>query len=104
MKNEKAIASIRISFASTYHVDAMSEATIDETEHTGMWPYGRIHLVLVKLYDTYRPKCRLNRIQLDMNKLTIKMSDGDHPDFLLDKAMMVRKKCRRRRTNQTGTS
>ena len=71
MKNKKAIASIRISFASTFHVDAMIEATIDETEHTVMWPYGRIHLVLNKLYDTYRPKCRLNRIQLDMDKLTI---------------------------------
>ena len=71
MKNKKAIASTRISFASTYYVDAMIEATIDETEHTVMWPYGRIRLVLIKLYDTYRPKCLLNRIQLDVDKLTI---------------------------------
>jgi hypothetical protein len=47
-------------------VDAMIEGTIDEA---GMWLYGRIHLALVDLYETYRPKSRLDRIQLDMDKL-----------------------------------
>jgi hypothetical protein len=55
-------------------VDAMIEGTIDEA---GMWPYGHIHLALVDLYNTYRPKSRLDRIQLDMDKLTIKVAqDG----------------------------
>jgi hypothetical protein len=38
-----------------------------------MWPYGRIHLALVDLYENYRPKSRMDRIQLDMDKLTIKI-------------------------------
>jgi hypothetical protein len=66
-----------------------------------MWPYGRIHLALVDLYNTYRPKSRLDRIQLDMDKLTIKMGDSDHPDVLFQLAMMVRKKYRRRRMKPT---
>jgi hypothetical protein len=95
-KNKKAIASLRISFASTYTVDAMIEVTIDDGEPP-QWPYGQIHLALKELYDTYRPKSRLDRIQLDIDKLTIKMADGEHSDVLFEKAMMVRKKYRRRR-------
>lgn len=40
------------------------------------------------------PKSQLYRIQLDLDKLTIRMSDdGDHPDdVLLEKAMMVQKR------------
>jgi hypothetical protein len=79
-------------------VDAMIEGTIDDA---GMWPYGRIHLALVDLYNTYRPKSRLDRIQLDMDKLTIKMGDSDHPDVLSKLAMMVRKKYLRQRTKPT---
>jgi hypothetical protein len=90
-KNKKAIASLRISFASTYTVDAMIEGTIDDDGESPKWPYGQIHLALLDLYDTYRPKSRLDRIQLDINKLTIKMADGEHPDVLFEKAMMVRK-------------
>ena len=97
-KNKKAISSLRISFATTYTVDAMIESTIDDA---GKWPYGRIHLVLIGLYDTYRPKSRLDRIQLDRDKLTIKMATGEHPDVLFELAMMVRKKYRRRRTKPT---
>jgi hypothetical protein len=41
-KNKKAIASLRISFVSTYTVDAMIEATIDDGEPP-QWPYGQIH-------------------------------------------------------------
>jgi hypothetical protein len=96
-KNKKDIASLRISFASTYTVDAMIEATIDDGEPP-QWPYGQIHLALKELYDTYRPKSRLDRIQLDIDKLTIKMADGEHPDVLFEKAMMVRKKYWKRRT------
>jgi hypothetical protein len=99
-KNKKAIASLRISFASTYTVDAMIEATIDDGEPP-QWPYGQIHLALKELYDTYRPKSRLDRIQLDIDKLTIKMADGEHSDVLFEKAMMVQKKYRRRRTKPT---
>jgi hypothetical protein len=97
-KNKKASASLCVSFSGVYTVDAMIEGTIDEA---GMWPYGRIHLALVDLYDTYRPKSRLDRIQLDMDKLTIKMGDSDHPDILFELAMMVRKKYPRRRTKPT---
>jgi hypothetical protein len=99
-KNKKAIASLRISFASTYTVDAMIEATIDDGEPP-QWPYGQIHLASKELYDTYRPKSRLDRIQLDIDKLTIKMADGEHSDVLFETAMMVRKKYRRRRTKPT---
>jgi hypothetical protein len=53
-KNKKAIASLRISFASTYTVDAMIEGTIDD-EEPPKWPYGQIHLALYDLYDTYCP-------------------------------------------------
>jgi hypothetical protein len=52
-KNKKAIASLRVSCSGVYTVDAMIEGTIDDA---GMWPYGRIHLALVVLYETYRPK------------------------------------------------
>jgi hypothetical protein len=52
-KNKKAIASLRVSFSGVYTVDAMIEGTIDDA---GMWLYGRIHLALVVLYETYRPK------------------------------------------------
>jgi hypothetical protein len=52
-KNKKAIASLRVSFSGVFTVDAMIEGTIDDA---GMWPYGRIHLALVDLYGTYRPK------------------------------------------------
>jgi hypothetical protein len=97
-KNKKDIASLRVSFSGVFTVDAMIEGTIDDA---GMWPYGRIHLALVVLYETYRPKSRLDRIQLDMDKLTIKMDDSDHPDVLSELAMMVRKKYRRRRTKPT---
>jgi hypothetical protein len=97
-KNKKAITSLRVSFSGIFTVDAMIERTIDDA---GMWPYGRIHLALVDLYNTYWPKSRLDRIQLDMDKLTIKMGDNDHPDVLLKLAMMVRKKYRRRRTKPT---
>jgi hypothetical protein len=97
-KNKKAIASLWISFASTYTVDAMIEATIDDGE-IPHWPYGQIHLALKELYDTYRPKSRLDRIQLDIDKLTIKMADGEHSDVLFEKAMMIQKNYRRRRTN-----
>jgi hypothetical protein len=96
-KNKKAIASLRISFASTYTVDAMIERTIDDGEPP-KWPYGQMHLALYDLYDTYRPTSRLDRIQLDIDKLTIKMADGEHPDVLFEKAMMVQKKYRKRRT------
>jgi hypothetical protein len=96
-KNKKATASLRISFASICTVDAMIVATIDDGEPS-QWPYGQIHLALQELYDTYRPKSRLDRIQLDIDKLTIKMADGEHPDVLFKKAMMVRKKYRKRRT------
>jgi hypothetical protein len=48
-KNKKAIASLRISFASTYTVDAMIETTIDDGEPP-QWPYGQIHLALKELY------------------------------------------------------
>jgi hypothetical protein len=99
-KNKKAIASLRISFASTYTVDAMIEGTIDDGE-IPQWLYGQIHLGFKGLYDTYRPKSRLDRIQLDIDKLTIKMADGEHSDVLFEKAMMVRKKYRRRRTKPT---
>jgi purine nucleoside permease len=99
-KNKKAIASLQIAFASTYTVDAMIEATIDDGE-IPQWPYGQIHLALKELYDSYRPKNRLDRIQLDIDKLTIKMADGEHSDVLSEKAMMVRKKYRRRRTKPT---
>jgi hypothetical protein len=51
-KNKKAIASLRISFASTYTVDAMIEGTIDDGEPP-QWPYGQIHLALKELYDIY---------------------------------------------------
>jgi hypothetical protein len=88
-KNKKAVASLRVSFSGIFTVDAMIEGTIDDA---GMWPYGHIHLALVDLYSTYRPKSRLDRIQLDMDKLTIKMGDADHPDVLFELAMMVRKK------------
>jgi hypothetical protein len=84
-KNKKAIASLRISFASIYSVDAMIEATIDDDDPVH-WPYGCIHLVLKDLYDNYRPKSRLDRIQLDIDILTIKMIDGEHPDVLIEKA------------------
>jgi hypothetical protein len=99
-KNKKAIASLCISFASTYTVDAMIEATIDDGEPP-QWPYGQIHLALKELYDTDRPKSRLDRIQLDIDKLSIKMTDGEHSDVLFEKAMMVQKKYRRRRTKLT---
>jgi hypothetical protein len=99
-KNKKAIASLRISFASTYTVDAMIEATIDDGEPP-QWPYGQIHLALKELYDTYHPKSRLDRIQLDIDKLTIKMADGEHSDVLFEKVMMVRKKYQRRWTKPT---
>jgi hypothetical protein len=95
-----AIASLRISFASTYTVDAMIEATIDDGEPP-QWPYGQIHLALKELYDTYRPKSGLDRIQLDLDKLTIKMSEGEHSDVLFKKALMVQKKYQRRRTKPT---
>jgi hypothetical protein len=36
-----------------------------------------------------------------MAKLTIKMSSGDHPDVLFERAMQVRKQFRRRRTAPT---
>jgi hypothetical protein len=75
--NKKAIASLRISFATTYSVDAMIEASIDDSLPTVKWPYGRIDLVLIDLYETYQPTSRLDRIKLDMAKLTIKMSSGD---------------------------
>jgi hypothetical protein len=78
----------------------MIEAAIDDGEPP-QWPYGQIHLVLKELYDTYRPKSRLDRIQLDIDKLTIKMADGTHFDVLFEKAMMVRKKYQRRRTKPT---
>ena len=52
-KNKKAISSLRISFETTYTVDAMIEATIDDA---GQWPYGQIHLVMKRLHNTYRPK------------------------------------------------
>jgi hypothetical protein len=97
-KNKKAIASLQVSFSGIFTVDAMIEGTIDEA---GMWLYGRIHLALVDLYNTYCPKSWLDRIQLDMDKLTIKMSDSDHPDVLFELAMMVRKKYQRRRTKPT---
>ena len=97
-KNKKAISSLRISFANTYTVDAMIEATMDDA---GEWPYGRIHLVMIGLYDTYRPKSRLDRTQMDRDKLTIKMAVGEHPDVLFEQAMMVRKKYRSRRTKPT---
>jgi hypothetical protein len=84
-KNKKAIASLRISFALTYTVDAMIEATIDDGEPP-QWPYGQIHLALKELYDTYRPKSRLDRIQLDIDKLTIKMADGEYSDVLFEKS------------------
>jgi hypothetical protein len=80
-KNKKAIVSLRVSFCGIFTVYAMIEGTIDEA---GMWPYGRIHLALVDLYNTYRPKSRLDGIQLDMDKLTIKMGDSDHPDVLFE--------------------
>jgi hypothetical protein len=99
-KNKKAIASLRISFASSYTVDAMIEGTIDDKKPP-QWPYGQIHLALKELYDTYRPTSRLDRIQLDIDKLTIKMADGEHPNVLFEKAMMVRKKYQRRRTKPT---
>jgi hypothetical protein len=51
--NKKAIASLRISFATTYSVDAMIEASIDDSLPTVKWPYGRIDLVLIDLYETY---------------------------------------------------
>jgi phosphoribosyl-AMP cyclohydrolase len=76
----------------------MIEGSIDDD---GVWPYGQIHLALVDLYNAYRPKSQLNRIQLDMDKLTIKMADNDHPDVLFELAMMVRKKYWRRRTKPT---
>ena len=85
-KNQKAIASLRVSFATTYSVDAMIEASIDDNVPV-KWPYGRIDLVLIDLYETYRPTSRLDRIKLDMAKLTIKMSNGDHPDVLFERAM-----------------
>jgi hypothetical protein len=94
-KKKKAIASLRVSFSGVYTVDAMIEGTIDDA---GMWPYGRIHLALVVLYKTYWPKSQLDRIKLDMDKLTIKTGDSDHPDVLFELAMMVRKEYRRRRT------
>jgi hypothetical protein len=97
-KNKKAIASLRVSFSGIYTVDAMIDGTIDDA---GMWPYGRIHLALVDLYNTYWPKIRLDRIELDMDKLTIKMGDSGHPDVLFELAMMVRKKYRGRRTKPT---
>jgi hypothetical protein len=97
-KNKKAIASLRVSFIGVYTVDVMIEGTIDDA---GMWPYGRIHLALVVLCETYQPKSRLDRIQLDLDKFTIKMGDSDHPDVLFELAMMVRKKYRRRRTKTT---
>jgi hypothetical protein len=78
----------------------MIEATIDDGEPP-QWLYGQIHLALKELYDTYHPKSRLDRIQLDIDKLTIKMADGEHSDVLFEKAMMVRKKYRRRRTKPT---
>jgi hypothetical protein len=99
-KNKKAIASLRISFASIYSVDAMIEATLDDGEPPH-WPYGRIHHALKELYDTYHPKSRLDRIQSDIDKLTIKVADGEHPDVLFEKALMIRKKYRRRRTKPT---
>jgi hypothetical protein len=73
----------------------MIEATIDDGEPP-QWPYGQIHLALKELYDTYRPKSRLDRIQLDLDKLTIKMAGGEHSDVLFEKALMVRKKYRGR--------
>jgi hypothetical protein len=79
-------------------VDAMIEGTIDDA---GVWPYGQIHLALVDLYNTYQPKSRLDRIQLDVDKLTIKMGDNDHSDVLFELAMMVRKKYQIRRTKST---
>jgi hypothetical protein len=97
-KNKKAIASLGVSFSGILTVDAMIEGTIDDD---GMWPYGRIHLALVDLYNTYWRKSQLDRIQLDTDKLTGKMGDNDHPDVLFELAMMVRKKYRRRRTKPT---
>jgi hypothetical protein len=97
-KNKKAIASLRVSFSGIFTVDAMIEGTIDDA---GMWPYECIHLALVDLYGTNRPKSWLDRMQLDMDKLTIKMGDNDHPDVLFELAMMVRNKYRRRRTTPT---
>jgi hypothetical protein len=47
-KNQKAIASLRVSFATTYSVDAMIEASIDDNVPV-KWPYGRIDLVLIDL-------------------------------------------------------
>jgi hypothetical protein len=77
----------------------MIEATIDDGEPPH-WPYGQIHLALKDLYDTCRQNS-LGRIQLDIDKLTIKMADGEHPDVSFEKALMIRKKYRRRRTKPT---
>merc|ERR1740130_2673837 len=56
---------------------------------------------MIGLYDTYRPKSRLDRTQTDRDKLTIKMAVGEHPDVLFEQAMMVRKKYRSRRPKPT---
>jgi hypothetical protein len=73
----------------------MIEVTIDDGDPVH-WPYGRIHLALKELYDTYCLKSRLDKIQLDIDKLTIKMAPGEHSGVLFEKPLMVRKQYRRR--------
>jgi hypothetical protein len=68
-KNQKAIASLRVSFATTYSVDAMIEASIDDNVPV-KWPYGRIDLVLIDLMIQVLPSSTGSKEEEDNKRIS----------------------------------
>ena len=85
-KHMKAMCELKIAV-----VSGIISHLIEELKVTKLFPFGRLWIVLAGMHRMYRGVSMLDHVQLDRDKLMIKMTNNEHPDKLFERTFAVRK-------------
>ena len=85
-KHTKAMCELKLAVASN-----IISSIIEETKVLKRFPFGRLWLVLAAMYRMYRGISMLDHVQLDKDKLMIKMTNDKHSDKLFEQMYAVKK-------------
>jgi len=66
-------------------------SNIEATIVLDKFPFGRLCLVLAGMYRVYRGVSMLDHVQLDKDKLTIRMTANAHPNVLFERMFAVKR-------------
>ena len=73
------------------------------TAQTAEWPSGLAYLVVVALFDKFRPKDTISRVELRMQLAKLSMKATDKPSVIFEKISSIKNKFERTLTND-GTA